>query len=272
VINVSIPLPVLFDRLPEKAESGERYQALAEAAEVLGTFAMIPWHQSSRADGSIVPVVRPDQVDAFLSSDGNFAMVELEGWHRESFEKLRGLRPKQPVLIRLPYEGPVREALALGARCFHLTADYHGETRSGFVLDAIRELHQELVASGVREEVTLMGSGGIAVAEHVPKAIMCGLDAVALDTPLLVAWQGRMIGEVQDSACAAWDIPTFPREWGVQRIVNLCGSWRDQLLEILGAMGLREVRRLRGEVGRAMFQADLEREAFAGISGFGGEG
>jgi hypothetical protein len=33
-------------------------------------------------------------------------------------------------------------------------------------------------------------------------------------------------------------------------------------------MGLREVRRLRGETGRAMFQRDLEAEAFAGIEGF----
>jgi hypothetical protein len=48
------------------------------------------------------------------------------------------------------------------------------------------------------------------------------------------------------------------------------GSWRDQLLEVLGAMGLREVRRLRGEMGRAMFQKDLEREAFSGIEGYGG--
>jgi hypothetical protein len=28
------------------------------------------------------------------------------------------------------------------------------------------------------------------------------------------------------------------------------------------------VRRLRGELGRAMFMADLEREAFTGIAGF----
>jgi len=49
----------------------------------------------------------------------------------------------------------------------------------------------------------------------------------------------------------------------------LIASWRDQLLEILGAMGLREVRRLRGELGRAMFQTELEREAFASIPGFG---
>jgi len=33
-------------------------------------------------------------------------------------------------------------------------------------------------------------------------------------------------------------------------------------------MGLREVRRLRGEMGRAMFQKDLEREAFEGITGY----
>jgi hypothetical protein len=39
----------------------------------------------------------------------------------------------------------------------------------------------------------------------------------------------------------------------------------------MGAMGLREVRRLRGEIGRAMFQKDLEREAFAGIEGYSGE-
>jgi hypothetical protein len=36
----------------------------------------------------------------------------------------------------------------------------------------------------------------------------------------------------------------------------------------MGAMGLREVRRLRGELGRAMFQRDLEREAFGGIDGY----
>ena len=65
-------------------------------------------------------------------------------------------------------------------------------------------------------------------------------------------------------------LPRFDEAWGIQRLCNLAAAWRDQLLEILGAMGLREVRRLRGELGRAMFQADLEREAFAGIAGFEG--
>jgi hypothetical protein len=80
--------------------------------------------------------------------------------------------------------------------------------------------------------------------------------------------QAQFIGEFTARAQANVSLPDYRIEWGRQRIVNLIGSWRDQLLEILGAMGLREVRRLRGEIGRAMFQADLEREAFAGIEGF----
>jgi hypothetical protein len=95
-------------------------------------------------------------------------------------------------------------------------------------------------------------------AEHVPKAIISGLDAVALDTPLLIALQGQMIGEMRLRGGSRVSLPQFPPEWGVQRILNLIGSWRDQLLEILGAMGMREVRRLRGEIGRAMFQEELD--------------
>jgi hypothetical protein len=57
-------------------------------------------------------------------------------------------------------------------------------------------------------------------------------------------------------------------EWGKQRLMNLTASWRDQLLEISGAMGLREIRRMRGEMGRAMFMLELEQEAFAGIEGY----
>jgi hypothetical protein len=55
--------------------------------------------------------------------------------------------------------------------------------------------------------------------------------------------------------------------YGAQRIVNLISAWHQQLLEVLGAMGIREVRRLRGETGRAMFFEDLEREAFGRLFG-----
>jgi hypothetical protein len=45
------------------------------------------------------------------------------------------------------------------------------------------------------------------------------------------------------------------------------GAWHQQLIEMLGAMGLREARRLRGEVGRCMFFEDLEKASFGRLFG-----
>jgi hypothetical protein len=49
-------------------------------------------------------------------------------------------------------------------------------------------------------------------------------------------------------------------------MVNLMGAWHSQLIEVLGAMGIREVRRLRGEMGRAIFMEEIEREAFGELT------
>jgi glutamate synthase domain-containing protein 2 len=152
----------------------------------------------------------------------------------------------------------------------HLVANYHGRGRDGkFVIDLIRDAHRAFVDSGLRDEVTLVGSGGIIAAEHIAKAIICGLDAIALDTPLLATLQAGFEGECVDRETSRFTLSkALTVDWGVQRIENLLASWRDQLLEVLGAMGLREVRRLRGEIGRGMFQQELEHEAFAGIYGY----
>jgi hypothetical protein len=47
-----------------------------------------------------------------------------------------------------------------------------------------------------------------------------------------------------------------------QRMVNLMGAWHSQLLEVMGAMGIREARRLRGETGRAIFFSEIDNETF----------
>jgi hypothetical protein len=59
----------------------------------------------------------------------------------------------------------------------------------------------------------------------------------------------------------------FDPDWGSQRIVNLIAAWRNQLIEVMGAMGIREVRRLCGEVGRSMWFEDLEQESFTPLFG-----
>ena len=126
-----------------------------------------------------------------------------------------------------------------------------------------------LIEKGCRDMVTLIGAGGLVSADHLPKAIISGLDAVALDLPVLFALQGRSHGSLVDREQVRGTLPKkMTQEWAEQRLTNLCASWRDQLLEILGAMGIREARRLRGEFGRSMIVNHLEDEAFEGIEGY----
>ena len=130
--------------------------------------------------------------------------------------------------------------------------------------DVLREIHGRLVEEGVRDEETLIASRGIALPEHVAKAVVCGADLVAVGLPLMVALGCRVCSTGHNGSCPA-GIQSVDVSYAAQRMVNLMGAWHSQLIEVLGAMGIREVRRLRGEMGRAMFQEDLEREAFGDL-------
>ena len=167
-----------------------------------------------------------------------------------------------------------------GLKVIHVCADLHGRehtTAGRHIRDALREVHGRLVDDGVRDEVTLIVTGGIALAEHMAKAIICGADLVAVDVPLLIALGCRLCrpvhrpdGEaaaapdIADEACPA-EIGQADVPYAAQRMINLMAAWHSQLIEVLGAMGIREVRRLRGEVGRAIFQDEIEREAFGDL-------
>jgi glutamate synthase domain-containing protein 2 len=88
------------------------------------------------------------------------------------------------------------------------------------------------------------------MAEHVAKAVICGVDLVAIDRPLMVALECRLCGECQRGESCPIALHETDGDYAVQRVVNLMGAWHSQLIEMLGAMGIREVRRLRGETGR----------------------
>jgi len=195
--------------------------------------------------------------------------------HPRVLEQIRLLKEDNAeliIIVALPgdRDAPARaEALArAGVDAIHLACHWRG-TRpddtgpTTFVTRLLHEVHAALVRAGVRDELTMLVSGGIARAEHVPKAILLGADAVVLDVPLLAALGCRVCRNcLQEETCPA-GIDRLDPKWAVRRIVNLMASWRNQLLEVLGAMGLRDVRRLRGEVGRGLFADRLEEEFFA---------
>jgi len=270
--GISLPIPMLFDLPPRLARSEQALTALVAATEMLETLVVLPLElvrDRGLQSAAIVPLVEPARAREMITLAWRPRMLELDGWDLAAFRALVDGLPDTLIGVRLPFGEDLLPLIEQGASAFHLTADYHGRTSTGFVLEAIRSTHSSLVHQGRREQVTLLGSGGIVAAEHVPKAILCGLDAVGLDLSPLIALQARLLGEALNPEQAPLELPAFEAGWGKQRLVNLIASWRDQLLEILGAMGLREVRRLRGELGRAMFQPELEREAFASIPGFG---
>lgn len=268
---ITIQVPFLFDRPPRSARPRLLLEILVRAAQEIETLAMVPVDLVVRFDLAgphVVPVVEEETWRWLVQLAWSPRMIAIEGWDRERLAELERRFPESILCARVPMDSDVLDLVRQGARVLHLTADYHGRRNGRFVMDLIRQAHQRLVDAGVREEVTLIGSGGIVMAEHVPKAIICGLDAVALDTALWVALQARFAGECRNPETALVSFPRLEPAWGIQRLKNLAASWRDQLLEVLGAMGLREVRRLRGELGRCMFQAELEREAFAEVDGY----
>ena len=279
--TLAIPIPFIYDSPPPSAASDLLTDILSTAATQAETLAITPLEQALNSQlhpESVVPLIKIQDANQVSKLAFSPKMIEIEAGVSKIPEiqslliELQSSYPDAIVAVRLPFtdrETYLRYAEA-GVRVFHLVADYHGRGKDGrFVFDLIREAHLAFVEAKMRDEITLIGSGGIAAAEHNPKAIIAGLDLVALDTPLLVALQAEFEGECQDRIESRFRLPKkLNPEWGTQRISNLTAAWRDQLLEILGAMGLREVRRLRGEMGRAMFQIDLEREAFADIEGY----
>lgn len=273
---VSIPLPFLFEVPAFRPPSQTLLTIFAEAARELETLVIVPVsevEQFQLTGTHVVPLVTTENHHLLTRLPFQPSIIELGSWDENVYQEICSHFPGSILSLRFEL-GPAFEERMLacyrsGARVFHLKANYHGRGTDGqFVRGLIRKAHEAFVGVQCRDAVTLLGSGGVIAAEHAPKAIICGLDCVVLDTPLLVALQAMMVAECVEAVVGRFEIPTMKVDWGVQRLKNLMNSWRDQLLEVLGAMGMREVRRLRGEIGRAMFQTDLEREAFGEISGY----
>jgi glutamate synthase domain-containing protein 2 len=194
-----------------------------------------------------------------------------EDWE-EILHTIKGSHPSSLISVRLPLiEGAKEKALSLvreGVSIVHLEGSYNGravDDKSLFVKEALRSVHLALVEEGVRDEISLLVSGGLAMAEHVAKSMICGADAVFIDFPILIALECRMCRRCTKGLSCPVQIDQAPSSWVASRVVNLLGAWHNQLLEVMGAMGMRDARRLRGEVGRAMFFEDLDEATFGSM-------
>jgi glutamate synthase domain-containing protein 2 len=267
-----IPIPIVLDLPDNKFITDSAKQAIAAAAVGVNTFAVASLND---ANGVLEKhkehlIVRFDPARDDVNDLHGVAIVELP-WSEDIpavIEKITTVYPGIIVSVRLPLdENAAERAAALAAEgpgIIHLQATYKGTgfgKRSGdFLIELVKEVHFALLEKSIRDQVTVLVSGGIALAEHVAKTVACGADGVALDRAMLVALGCRLCKDCSDRNNCPAEIDATPVAWGAQRIINLIGSWHSQLIEVMGAMGLREVRRLRGELGRVMFFEDLERD------------
>ena len=273
---IELPVPFILDVPPWGSDGKRLATARASAAKTLRTLSVMRASQISDSDDldTLAPLLDGEEIAANEPLLRGARLVELSDGPQVAHyvKQALNVNPRLVVGVRTPFTVHAGERLLrlheAGVRVVHLCADEYGREvdtdEPRYLRDALREVHGCLVQEGIRDEVTLIVGGGIALAEHMAKAIICGADLVAVSAPLLVALGCRVCDGDHDASCPV-QIQEVDADYGAQRMVNLMGAWHSQLIEVLGAMGIREVRRLRGETGRAMLLEDLDREAFGDI-------
>lgn len=276
-VLIDIPLPIIM-RVPSFGSLSERtIEGWAMAARRLGTFLAMPDHMIKEGmedfQSDLIPIISTGPMRLGHSVNGA-GLIEVP-WKddcEETLGTIRTLHPSASIAVRLPLvKGVEKKTLALvesGVPIVHLEGSPNGmakDDESLFIKDGIRSVHLALVEEGVRDEVTLLAGGGLAMAEHVAKAMVCGADAVFIDFPILIALECRMCRRCTRGLSCPVEIDRASSNWVAARVVNLLGAWHNQLLEVMGAMGIRDARRLRGEAGRAMFFEELDRATFGSM-------
>lgn len=278
--TIEIPAPFMIDTPPFGEFSENVFEAMALAAKELDTFFILDAKRitpnlEEKYKKHLVPLVHGREISEYrgLIEGARIVQVRYGGEIMSCVREVKEINGNAIVSIRMnPASDSVDRIVELtkeGAEIIQVCAGFHGNVPNGdkpiFTKDYFRKVHVRLVEEQVRDRVTLAASGGIAAAEHLAKIILCGADCAAVGLPFLIAMECRMCGNCTRGLECPVKMDEIPPEYGARRIVNLAAAWRNQLLEVLGAMGLREVRRLRAEFGRAMFLEDLERDTFGRI-------
>jgi len=187
--------------------------------------------------------------------------------HKKHVDWIKHINPRALVSVKVSTPTDV-DMVAVGsyyagAHIIHLDGSYGGTGAAPDIAKkniampieyAIPKVHKFLINEGIRDNITLIASGGIRTAYDIAKAIALGADGAVTGTAELVALECLRCGNCESGRGCARGIATTDMklsnlievEWGTQRIVNLFTSWRTQLVEILSRLGMRSIKELVG--------------------------
>jgi glutamate synthase domain-containing protein 2 len=152
-----------------------------------------------------------------------------------------------------------------GAHIVHLDGSYGGTGAAPEIAKkniampiefAIPKVHKYLLNENIRDEVTVMASGGVRSAYDIAKAIALGADGVVLGTADLVALSCTRCSNCERGRGCPFGLTTTDPELsllldpedGAERIEKMYESFAWQLRDILRRLGLKDIRELRGRI------------------------
>ena len=118
---------------------------------------------------------------------------------------------------------------------------------------ALASVDSRLRQEGIRNQASIVISGGVRSSGDVAKAIALGADAVYIGTAALVALGCHVCQQCHTGKCA-WGICTTDLgltkrvnpDIGARRLANLLRGWSLELKDILGGLGVNALESLRG--------------------------
>ena len=212
---LSIQMPLILDLMSPRHTLPKLGPAVREAAvrtEILALTSLSDWPFDGEDPERVLPHVafclNPDQPVVPPNSLAKTRLVETYD-SPDVADRIKRLKDKHPgivVSVRVPLDANgVPRAIELAGvpevEVIHVVADANGNEigveKPRFLKDMIRQIHTALIEKGVRDEVTLMAGGGIALPEHMAKAIICGADLVTINLPLLIALECHLCDQLR---------------------------------------------------------------------------
>lgn len=118
---------------------------------------------------------------------------------------------------------------------------------------ALASVDSRLREEGIRNQASIVVSGGIRSSGDVAKAIALGADAIYIGTAALIALGCHVCQQCHTGKCA-WGLCTTDLrltkrvnpDIGTRRLANLLRGWSLELKDILGGLGVNAIESLRG--------------------------